>query len=161
MSTEVRLRSRSPGDVTSGSGKPILLATLGVPFDEAAVGVALDAAVESGGLLIVANVTRLEPLGLSVMMGYDALEELTPEVSASVGRPARIAAGFGLHVERLRIRTPRPVVALLELVREREPGLLVFGPDRDRLSRRRYRKASAILRSRVGCLVWLPEGATG
>jgi nucleotide-binding universal stress UspA family protein len=159
MSTEVRRRSRSRGGVTSGSGKPILLATFGVPFDEAAVAVALDAAVESGGPLIVANVTRLEPLALSVMMGYDALEELTPEVSASVGRPARMAAGFGLHVERLRIRTPRPVAALLELVREREPGLLVFGPDRGRLSRRRYRKASAILRSRVGCLVWLPEGA--
>jgi nucleotide-binding universal stress UspA family protein len=161
MSTEVQLRSRLPGGVTPGSGRPILLATFGVPFDEGAVAVALDAAVESGGPLIVANVTRLEPLALSVMMGYDALEELTPEVSASVGRPARLAAGFGLQVERLRIRTPRPVVALLELVRERAPGLLVFGPDRGRLSRRRYRKASASLRSGVGCLVWLPEGATG
>jgi Universal stress protein family len=160
MSTDVRLRSRFPGGMTSGSGSPILLATFGVPFDEGAVAVALDAAVESGEPLIVANVTRLEPLALSVMMGYDALEELTPEVSASVGRPARLAAGFGLRVERLRIRTPRPVAALLELAREREPGLLVFGPDRERLSRRRYRKASAILRSRAGCLVWLPEGAT-
>jgi hypothetical protein len=161
MSTEVRLRSRIPEAITSASGRPILLATFGVPFDEGAVAVAVDAAVESGGSLIVANITRLEPLALSVMLGYDALEELTPEVSASVGRPVRLAAGFGLPVERLRIRTPRRVAALLELVRERAPGLVVFGPDRRRLARRPYRKASAALRSSAGCLVWLPEGAAG
>jgi nucleotide-binding universal stress UspA family protein len=108
--------------------------------------------------LIVANITRLEPLALSVMMGYDALEELTPDVSRSVKRPARLAAEFGLRVERLRVRSPRPVSALLELVRERQPGLVVFGPDRQKLSRRLYRKASAALRAGVGYLVWLPPG---
>jgi hypothetical protein len=88
-------------------------------------------------------------------MGYDALEELTPEVSGSLRRSARVAAGFGLRVERLRIRTPRPVSALIELIREREPGLVVFGPDRRQVARRLYRKAITALRGDVGCLVWL------
>jgi nucleotide-binding universal stress UspA family protein len=129
---------------------------MGTPFDEEAVAVAVDAAVESGEALIVANITRLEPLALSVMMGYDALEEFTPDVSRSVKRPAQLAAGFGLRVERLRVRSPRPVSALLELVRERQPGLVVFGPDRRRVSRRLYRKAIEALRAGVGYLMWFP-----
>jgi hypothetical protein len=134
----------------------VLLATLGVPFGDEAVAVAVDAAVESGEPLIVANITRLEPLSLSVIMGYDALEEFTPEVAESVRRPVTVATGFGLRVERLRVRSPRPVRALLELIRERRPGLVVFGPDRRRLSRRVYGKAVAALRQDAGCLVWLP-----
>ena len=156
MRTRHQLDRQVPGAVTAAAGRPILLATLGAPFDEEAVAVAVDAAVESGEELIVANITRLEPLGLSMIMGYDALEELTPEVSRSVRRPARLAAEFGLRVERLRVRSPRPVSALLELVRERQPGLVVFGPDRRRVSRRLYRKAVTALRAGVGYLVWFP-----
>jgi nucleotide-binding universal stress UspA family protein len=156
MSAVHQLDRQVPNAITSAAGRPILLATLGAPFDEEAVGVAVDAAVESGEALIVANITRLEPLGLSMLMGYDALEEFTPDVSRSVRRPARLAAEFGLRVERLRVRSPRPVSALLELVRERQPGLVVFGPDRRRLSRRLYRRATDALCAGIGCLVWLP-----
>jgi Universal stress protein family len=155
MTARAQLERDLPGELISAAGRPILLATMGAPFDEEAVGVAIDAAVESGEALIVANITRLEPLGLSMIMGYDALEELTPDVSRSVKRPAQLAAGFGLRVERLRVRSPRPVAALLELVRERRPGLVVFGPDRRRLSRRLYRKASEALRAEAGTLMWL------
>ena len=156
MTDRHQLDREVPNTINSAAGRPILLATMGAPFDEEAVAVAVDAAVESGEELIVANITRLEPLGLSMIMGYDALEEFTPEVSRSVRRPVRLAAEFGLRVERLRIRSPRPVSALLELVRERQPGLVVFGPDRRRLSRRLYRKATTALRAGIGYLVWLP-----
>jgi nucleotide-binding universal stress UspA family protein len=159
----VKLRTRrdpvSHADVHAGGAGPVMLATLGVPFVEEAVAVAVDGAVETGQPLIVVNVTRLEPLSLSLLMGYDALEEFTPEVSASTRRPAEIAAGYGLEVERLRVRSPRPVTALLELVRERGPGLLVFGPDPQRLSSRRFRKAAEALRAGANCLVWLPDDA--
>lgn len=154
MSVRQRLDREVPGGLTSAAGRPILLVTMGTPFDEEAVAVAVDAAVESGEALIVANITRLEPLGLSMIMGYDALEEFTPDVSRSVKRPVQLAAQFGLRVERLRVRSPRPVSALLELVRERQPGLVVFGSDRRRLSRRLYRKASEALRSSAGPLLW-------
>jgi hypothetical protein len=155
MKTRARRDADSHADVHAGGARPVMLATLGVPFVEAAVSVAIDGAVETGQPLIVVNVTRLEPLSLSLLMGYDALEEFTPEVSASTRRPAEIAAGFGLKVERLRIRSPRPVTALLELVRERTPGLLVFGPDPTRLSPRRFRKAASALREGASCLVWI------
>lgn len=155
MSTAARVRPRELDARVPAHGRPVLLATFGVPFDEAAVAAAVDAVVESGDPLIVANITKLEPLAMSVMMGYDALEELTPDVSGSIQRPARIAAGYGLDVERLRIRTPRPASALIELVREREPGLVVFGPDRQRIARRIYRKTVEALRA-AGSLMWLP-----
>jgi nucleotide-binding universal stress UspA family protein len=132
-----------------------MLATIGVPFEERAAAFAVDTAVESGEPLIVANVTRLEPLSLSVRLGYDALEEFTPEVSESVRRPAELAASLGISVERLRVRSPRPITALLQLVAERRPGLLVFGPERTRLSRRVYRRAVKSLRDQALCLIWV------
>jgi hypothetical protein len=44
---------------------------------------------------------------------------------------------------------------LIELAAEREPGLLVFGPDRALLSGRLYRKAVRALRETSFCLVWV------
>lgn len=141
---------------SAAGGRPIVLATLGAPLDEGAATFAVDAAVESGEDLIVANVTRLEPLGLSMILGYDALEEFTPEVSESLRRPAELARALGVQVERLRVRTPRPVEALMRLVAERKAGLLVFGPDRRRISARRYRRVVGRIRAKATCLVWLP-----
>jgi nucleotide-binding universal stress UspA family protein len=133
---------------------PVLLATLGVPFEEEAVATALDAAVETGLPLVLVNVTRIEPLSLSLLLGYDALEELSPDVSRSGRRVATLASELGIPVERLRVRSPRPVRALLEVIRERQPGLVVFGPDPGHLSRRRSQRALSALRESVDCLVW-------
>lgn len=157
MTLKTRRDPTSRADVEAGGARPVMLATLGVPFIDAAVAVAVDSAVETGQPLAVVNVTRIDPYSLSLVMGYDALEEFTPEVSASTRKPAEIAAGFGLEVERLRVRSPRPVTALLELVLERQPGLLVFGPDPQKLSPRRFRKAASALRANANCLVWLPD----
>lgn len=154
------LRDESPVDAGAG-GRPILLVTLGAPFDEDAMVFAVDSAVEAGQPLIVANITALEPLGMSVILGYDALEEFTPEVSASVRRPVELAHSLGVTVERLRIRSPRPIQALLQLAAERRPGLLVFGADRRRLAPRTYRRAVRAIREGAGCLVWVgPEPTT-
>jgi hypothetical protein len=149
-------------DVSTGSGvagRPVLLATMGVPLDEEASVFAVDTAVESGQRLVVVNVTKLEPLRMSITLGYDTLPELTPEVSASLRRSAELARSLGVHVERLRVRSPRPVQALLDLVADVRPGVLVFGPDRRALRERRYRKALRAVRERVTCLVWVPHDA--
>jgi Universal stress protein family len=151
-------------DVSTGqgaAGRPVLLATMGVPLDEEATVFAVDTAVESGQRLVMANVTTLEPLRMSITLGYDALPELTPEVSASLRRSAELARSLGVHVERLRVRSPRPVQALLDLVADVRPGLLVFGPDRRALRERRYRKALGAVRDRVTCLLWVPSDAAG
>jgi nucleotide-binding universal stress UspA family protein len=134
---------------------PVLLATFGVPFAEAAVEVAVDSALEAGQPLVIANVVELPPLGMSVNMGYDQLDD--EELDESLRRPAALAVSLGIEVERLRVRSVRPVEALLELVAERRPGLLVFGPDRARLRGRRYRKAARAIRERAVCLVWLAD----
>jgi nucleotide-binding universal stress UspA family protein len=133
-----------------------MLATLDVPFERQAWIVALDAAVESGQPLIVANVVELPPLPLSVIMGYDQLD-YTPELAQALREPTELAHSLGIQVERLRVKSLHPIEALVQLVGERKPGLLVFGPDRTKLSRRAYRRAARALRKRIDCLVWLPD----
>jgi len=139
----------------------VLLVTFGVPLDEAASVFAVDTAVESGQRLVMANVTTLQPLRMSIVLGYDTLPEFTPDVTASLRRSAELARSLGVHVERLRVRSPRPLEALLELVTELHPGLLVFGPDRSAMRGRRYRRSVRLVRERVTCLVWLPPDAVG
>jgi nucleotide-binding universal stress UspA family protein len=149
-------RNRPTGDIAfvSSRGRPVVLATLDVPFDEEAAAVAVDAAVECGQKLIVANVVEI-PLGpLCLNMGYGPLDA-DDAVQASIKAPAELAHQLGVEVERLRIRSPHPVTALLEFVAERQPGLLVFGPDRTQLKPRLFRKVAKKIRARVSCLVWL------
>ena len=143
----------SPAQRLRTGSRPVLLATLDVPFDEEATAFAVDAAVESGQPLIVANCVELPPLPLSVVLGYDHIED--PEDTAAIRAPAELAHAFGVQVELLRVKSVRPVTALLDLVAERAPGLLVFGPDRSRLGRRAYRSAAKAVRDKAGCLVWL------
>ena len=47
------------------------------------------------------------------------------------------------------------VSASLEVVAERKPGVLVFGPDRACLRRRTYERAAKRIRERSSSLVWL------
>ena len=125
-----------------------------MPFEPDASAFAVDAAVESAQPLIIANVVELPPLVMSVRMGYDQLEDPADD-AAALNAPAALATALGVRVERLRVKSPRPVTALLELVQERQPSLLVFGPDRGRLSRRAYRKAAKAVSELTSCLVWL------
>ena len=159
MGIDIRDRGTDVSTGRGAAGRPVLLATLGVPLNEEASVFAVDTAVESGQRLVVANVRALEPLRMSISLGYDTLPELTPEVSASLRRSAELARSLGVHVERLRVRSPRPLQALLELVADVRPGLFVFGPDRRALRERRYRKALEAVRDRVTCLVWVPNDA--
>ncbi len=154
--TQLRKPSvREPVADRATRSRPVLLATLGVPFDPDGLSFALDAAVESGRPLVVANVVRLEPLPMSVMLGFDRLEPA--ELTEALLEPAKLARSLGVEVERLRVRSPRPVTALVELVGEVQPGVVVFGPDRALLSQRLYRKAAGKLREQASCLVWLAD----
>ena len=132
-----------------------MLATLEAPFDEAAAAFAVDTAVECGQPLIVANVVEMLLAPCSVVFGYDRPE--SDEDVEALKAPAVLAHSLGVQVERLRVRSPHPIAALLELTAERAPGVLVFGPDRTRVRRRTYRKAARAVRERAACLVWLPE----
>ena len=140
----------------AGGRRPVLLATIEVPFDEAAAEFAVDSAVECGQPLIVANVTEIPLAPLCVAMGYGSLDPDEADAE-NLRAPAQLAHTLGVEIERIRVLSPHPVAALLELAAERRPGLLVFGPARERMKPRVYRKAVKRITERAACLVWLPE----
>jgi hypothetical protein len=152
MLTLRRSGPREDVSLLSGGGRAVLLATLDVPFAGDATAFAVDAAVESGQPLLIVNVAEVQPTIYTVLgYGYIEREDLQDELR----KPADLAQSLAVKVERLRVCSPHPIDALLELVGERKPGVLVFGPDRTRISKRVYRKAARALRDRSTCLLWL------
>lgn len=147
---EPRAASR-PGHA---GARPVMLATLDVPFDADAVAFALDSAVELGQRLVVANFVERAPLPLSAMLGYEDLPPV-PEMAQSLAEVVRLACSLGVEVTWLRVKSLHPIPALLEVVAEQDTGLLVFGPDRSRISRLRYWRATRAIRSSVTALIWL------
>jgi hypothetical protein len=133
-----------------------MLATLGVPFDPDAASLAVDAAVEAGQPLLLVNLVEIFPGPGAVILRYGDVDD-TPDDAAALRAPAELAHSLGVEVNRFRVRSPHPVGALLELIADRRPGLLVFGPDRKRLKPRAYRKAAKAIRERASCLVWLAD----
>jgi hypothetical protein len=154
VTAQVATRSPTVDGPTVADSGPVMLATFDVAFDEAAAAFAIDAALDSGQRLIVANIVELPPLPLSVMMGYDMLD-YTPELAASLLRPVLAAQALGVAVERIRVKSFRRIDALVEVASERKVRMLVLGPDRRQVSARLYRKAAAAIRERLDCLVWI------
>jgi Universal stress protein family len=149
------LRRSGPREVVStrsAGGRPVLLATLDVPFAEDAAAFAVDSAIETGQPLVVVNAAEVLPTPYT-FLGYGYIER--EDLQHDLGKPAELARSLAVQVERLRLCSPHPIEALLELVAERNPGVLVFGPDRSRLRARTYRRAAKKIRERVNCLVWL------
>ena len=146
-------RSGPYDDVTgvAGGARPVLLATLNVPFADEAIAFAVDSAAESGQPLVVVNVAEILLTHWSLVgYGYVESEELQRELC----RPAELAQSLAVRVERLRVCSPHPLDALLEVVAERNPGILVFGPSRTHIRPRRYARAARCLSERAGCLLW-------
>jgi hypothetical protein len=153
------VRSSSPREdvvAVSSGARPVLLATLDVPFAEEAIVFAVDSAVESGQPLVIVNVAEVVPTLVS-LVGYGYIER--QDLQRELRKPAELAQSLAVRVERLRVCSPHPVAALVEVVAERDPGVLVFGPDRGCVGRRRYDRAARALRERTGCLVWTETDA--
>ena len=155
----VRLAAPQPATpriADRAAGRPVLLATLDVPFDGDAVAFAVDSAVELGERLIVANFVERPPLPLSAMLGCDELP-YTAEMTEALAAPVRLAAESGVAVTRLRIKSFHPIPAMVQVSAEEGAGIFVFGPDRSRIPRLRYWRAARALRSSVTSLVWLAQ----
>jgi nucleotide-binding universal stress UspA family protein len=153
MLTLRRAHPHEDASLVPSGVRPVLLATLDVPFSEEATAFAVDSAVENGQPLVVVNVAEVLPTAYA-LLGYGYVER--DELQDALREPAELARALAVPVERLRVCSPHPVDALLEVVAERSPGVLVFGPDPGRLPRRRYRKAERAVRERAACLVWTP-----
>jgi hypothetical protein len=140
------------------SARPVVLATLSVRVDPVAERVAIEAALETGARLLLANMIWLPPHPTTLILAreYATLphEEDLEEVRGTAGR----AAALGIPTELLRISSRRPLVTLIELVHEREPGLVVLGPDPRRSPRWWRALAARRIRARVDCLVWIAPG---
>jgi len=155
-----RGRVDAPPATPQRRARPVVLATMSVPVNARAEDMAIASALEAGAPLVVANLLELPPYPATLMLlgpGGATLphEEALEEVRATAAR----AAAFGIRTELLRVSSPRPVRALLELVAERDAGLLVFGPEPRRTRRRRMRAAARQVRRRAPCLVWVaPDG---
>ena len=68
---------------------------------------------------------------------------------------AQRAASWGLKVEHLRVTSPRPAKALVQIANERRAGLLVLGPKRKGIFRF-WHAAREVVRN-AHCLVWIAE----
>jgi hypothetical protein len=137
--------------------RPVLLGTLSVRVDPPAERMAIDTALELGAGLILANMLALPPYPLTVMIARECATLPHEEDLDAVRATAARAAAFGIPTELLRVSSPRPLTALIELAQEREAGLLVFGPDRSRISGRRFRAAARVVRRDAPCLVWIAD----
>jgi nucleotide-binding universal stress UspA family protein len=155
----VRLRERpAPAEpsatVTGSAGTgPVVLATVAVPFEADAFRVAVAAASEASATLVVLDAIELPfwPQSIATRHADTELEDDREKIRELVER----AAALGLDVEHLRVRSPRPVDALLEVAGERGAALLVFGPDRTRIKPRGFARMVRRIRRRAGCLLWV------
>ncbi len=98
------------------------------------------------------NVAEIHANALD-LVGYGYMERASFRTRSA--EPAELAHSLAVNVERLRVCSPHPIDALFEFVAERNPGVLVFGPDRSCLRRRTYQRAVKRIRERSSCLVWL------
>ena len=140
----------------SGPARPVVLATLSVPFDPAGARMAIETALESGARLVLVNVRGMPVAPMTTMIcGADGVllphEEARDEVRAT----AQQAADLGVQTLLLRIGTRRPIRALLDVAAEQSAGLLVFAPDREAMRIRRFRRVARAVRKGASCLVWV------
>lgn len=140
--------------------RPVLLATLSVRVDPSAERMALDSALEAAVPLVVVNILRLRPYPTTFgLLGHQGMTLPHEEDLDAVRATARRAAELGVRTELLRVTTRRPVAALVEIARERDAGLLVFGPDLKLTGRLRFQRIARRLRREADCLIWVaPDG---
>ncbi len=155
-----RRRQQGPTPAaTGGPARPVVLATLSVRVDARAERMALESALEAGVPLIVANMLRMPAFSTTLLIAPEYATLPHEEDLEAVRATARRAAEWGIPTELLRIMSPRPLTALIELIRERRPGLVVLGPDLTRTSQWRLRAAARKVRLEAECLVWIaPDG---
>src|ERR1700735_1026881 len=128
--------------VSRERARPVLLGTLSVRVDPSAERMAVDSALEAGVKLIIANMLALPPYPMTVTLAPQYATLPHEEDLEAVRATAHRAAALGIATELLRVSSRRPIRALIELAHERQPGLLVFGPELSRTSRRRFRSAA-------------------
>jgi nucleotide-binding universal stress UspA family protein len=131
---------------------PVVLAMLSSRVDPSAERLAIESCLDAGVPLVVVNAVAAPPYPHTLHLGaLDPAREDYAEVRATAER----AAALGIRVEHLRVTTPRPARAIVEIAKERAAGLLVLGPKRGRVSRWRFKRAARAVTRSLTCLVWI------
>lgn len=139
--------------------RPVMLATLSARVHPEAERVAIEAALQTHAKLLLVNLLWLPPHPATLTLAREYATLPHEEDLDAVRQTAQRAAARGISTELLRVSSRRPLQALLELVRERDAGLLVLGPDPRRTPRWWRAAAAHRIRRRAGCLVWIaPDG---
>jgi hypothetical protein len=140
--------------------RPVVLGTLSVRVDPSAERMAIDSAIEAGVPLLIVNLIPLPPYPQTIiLLGPEATTFPHEEDLDALRETAGRAADLGVKTELLRVRTRHAVNALLEILHERDAGLLVFGPHLSRVGRLRFRRTAKRVREEADCLVWVaPDG---
>jgi nucleotide-binding universal stress UspA family protein len=132
----------------------VILGTLASRPNSEAEDAAISAALEAGAPLVIINAVTLPMFPLTVMLvGLSAAIRPEDEDLAAVRASAERAAALGVPVEHLRVVSRTPTAALNSVANERRAGLLIFGPDPERIGLRKFRSAARKIRKRAECLV--------
>ena len=134
--------------------RPVMLLTFDVPFDGAAVAFALDSAAETGAELYVCDGV---PVASNPAVGGAARSFGAPETRMATDEVAQEARERGIRTTQLLFHHPRTVHAALEVTREHDVGLLVFGSDRRRMGRWEFWRIARRLRKSCSCLLWTAD----
>ncbi|HLH64193.1 MAG TPA: hypothetical protein VKV27_00680 [Solirubrobacteraceae bacterium] len=158
--TATRRITGGEGPAVAGGAppRPVLLVTLSARIAPEAERVAIESALETGARLVIANMLWLQPFPTTLVLAREVATLPHEEDLDEVRATARRAAQAGIPTELLRISSRRPLQALVELVCERRPGLVVLGPDPGRTPRWWRALAARRIRTRTDCLIWIAPG---
>jgi hypothetical protein len=147
-------------DVAPTRARPVVLATLAVRVHPSAERMAIDSAIEAGVPLLIVNLLPLPPYPRTLMLvGHQGTTLPHEEDLDELRSTAQRAADLGVKTELLRVHTRHAVRALMEILHERDAGLLVFGPHLGMVGRLRFRATARRVRREADCLVWVaPDG---
>jgi nucleotide-binding universal stress UspA family protein len=149
---EAMLKRRDTETRASAPVGPVVLATLASRVDPGAERLAIESCLDAGVSLVVVNAVQAPACPRTLHLG--ALDPAREDYAA-VRATAERAAAFGIRVEHLRVTTPRPARAIVEIAEERAAGLLVLGPKRGRVSRWRFKRVARAVTRNLSCLVWV------
>jgi nucleotide-binding universal stress UspA family protein len=158
--TVIDHRAGSDAPVVAGAGapRPVVLATLSVRIDPEAERMAIDSALATRARLLIANMLWLPTYPTTLVLAREHATLPHEEDLDAVRETAARAAARGVPTELLRISSRRPLAALIELLQERDAGLVVLGPDPRRSPRWWRAMAARRIRKRADCLVWIAGG---
>jgi hypothetical protein len=128
-----------------------MLVSLDIGFDDRAIETAIESAIEANSPLLVCLGVQL-PVGNANAAARRTMGD--PVVREQIQEILAVARAAGAKAQMLVYNSPRPLGATIGVIRDREVGLVVFGPHRKRYGRIRFWVHARKLRRSIDCLFW-------